>query len=219
MRFANVLSRLFKSARKKKYKVCIGIDFLSMVLKWMCFRVLSATDRFSNGKWAEIKYLGAIQNRRRQLFCRGDNAFSQYTSAFAACRLEFERLKLYIKKTVECLAKEIYKFLRGLSLPIMNDILEETSVALEISSHFTPLTKKTVTSGTQICNVIPDDIKNTLSLKREIKKWKVETFSCRKMSIWINVFKNGSSKICGGQPLKNLRWYGLLRQIIWLEFV
>ena len=29
--------------------------------------------------------------------------------------------------------------------------------------------------------------------------------------IWIKVFKNGSSKICGRQPLKNLKWYGLLR--------
>ena len=31
--------------------------------------------------------------------------------------------KLYTKK-LECLAKEIYKFLHGLSLPIMNDIFE-----------------------------------------------------------------------------------------------
>ena len=31
----------------------------------------------------EIKYLGAIQNRRRQLFCQRDNAFSQYMSALA----------------------------------------------------------------------------------------------------------------------------------------
>ena len=32
----------------------------------------------------EIKYLGAIQNRRRQRFCLRDNAFSQYTPAFAS---------------------------------------------------------------------------------------------------------------------------------------
>ena len=31
------------------------------------------------------------------------------------------------------------------------------------------------------------------------------------------VFKNGPSKICGKQPLKNLKWYGLLRQTISLE--
>ena len=28
------------------------------------------------------------------------------------------------------------------------------------------------------------------------------------------VFKNGPSKICGGQPLKYLKGYGLLKQII-----
>ena len=27
---------------------------------------------------------------------------------------------------------------------------------------------------------------------------------------WVKVFKNGTGKICGIQPLKNLRWYGLL---------
>ena len=27
---------------------------------------------------------------------------------------------------------------------------------------------------------------------------------------WDKVFKNGPSKICGGQVLKNLKWYGLL---------
>ena len=32
----------------------------------------------------EIKYLGTNQSRRRQLFCRLDNAFSQYSPAFAS---------------------------------------------------------------------------------------------------------------------------------------
>ena len=43
--------------------------------------------------WVEIKCLGAIENQRRQLFCRRDNAFFQYTSAaIAACQRELERL-------------------------------------------------------------------------------------------------------------------------------
>ena len=49
--------------------------------------------------WVEIKYLGAIQNRRGQLFCLRENVFSQYTSAFAsaivACRRELEKLYIY----------------------------------------------------------------------------------------------------------------------------
>ena len=32
-----------------------------------------------------------------------------------------------------------------------------------------------------------------------------------KMKIWDKIFKNGPSKICGRQPLKNLKGYGLLR--------
>ena len=46
--------------------------------------------------WVEKKYLGAIQDRREQLFCLRDYAFSQYTLAFApaivACGRELERL-------------------------------------------------------------------------------------------------------------------------------
>ena len=49
--------------------------------------------------WVDIKYLGAIQNRRGQLFCLRDNTFSQYTPVFAsvvaACRRELERLYIY----------------------------------------------------------------------------------------------------------------------------
>ena len=31
--------------------------------------------------------------------------------------------------------------------------------------------------------------------------------------IWDKVFKNGTSKICGRKPLKNLKWYFLLKQL------
>ena len=34
------------------------------------------------------------------------------------------------------------------------------------------------------------------------------------MFIWDKVFKNGPSKICGRQPLKNLKGYGLPKQTI-----
>ena len=35
--------------------------------------------------------------------------------------------------------------------------------------------------------------------------------------IWVKVFKNGPSMVCGRQPLKSLKWYGLLRQKTVLE--
>ena len=34
---------------------------------------------------------------------------------------------------------------------------------------------------------------------------------------WDKVFKNGPSKICGRQPLKKLKGYGLLKQTISLQ--
>ena len=35
-----------------------------------------------------------------------------------------------------------------------------------------------------------------------------------KSDIWVKVFKNRPSKICGRQPLKNLKWYGLPKLVI-----
>ena len=36
---------------------------------------------------------------------------------------------------------------------------------------------------------------------------------------WDKIFKNGPSKICGKQPLKNLKWYGLLHITSFLKAV
>ena len=44
----------------------------------------------------------------------------------------------------------------------------------------------------------------------------IECF-CSKSTIWDKVFKNGPSKICGRQPLKNLLGYGVLKQITSLK--
>ena len=39
------------------------------------------------------------------------------------------------------------------------------------------------------------------------------------MVIWDKVFKNEPSKICGRQPLKNVKGYGLFKQTISLQFL
>ena len=44
--------------------------------------------------------------------------------------------------------------------------------------------------------------------------WK---YRAKALSKWDKVFKNGSSKICGRQPLKNLKGYGLLKRGIVLQ--
>ena len=42
-------------------------------------------------------------------------------------------------------------------------------------------------------------------------------FGSFRLLIWDKVFKNGPSKICERQPLKNLKGYGLLKQTISLK--
>ena len=54
-----------------------------------------------------------------------------------------------------------------------------------------------------------------------VLQWPVRNIHCLLVHVieykpwankWVKIFKNGPSKICGRQPLKNLKWYGLLRQ-------
>ena len=51
------------------------------------------------------------------------------------------------------------------------------------------------------------------SLKRDSKTLRTPILK----NIWDKVFKNGLSKICGRQLLKNLKWYGLPKQTISLQ--
>ena len=43
-----------------------------------------------------------------------------------------------------------------------------------------------------------------------IKEMKIQCRVRKTKMIWVKVFKNGASKICGRQPLKNLKWHDLL---------
>ena len=45
--------------------------------------------------------------------------------------------------------------------------------------------------------------------KRAAQCWKVDLDRKIQVAWWVKVFKNGPSKICGRQPLKKLKWYGL----------
>ena len=60
--------------------------------------------------------------------------------------------------------------------------------------------------STNICSV-------TLTLLLIVAFW----FATLISSIWDKVFKKRPSKICGRQPLKNLKGYGLLKQTISLK--
>ena len=44
-----------------------------------------------------------------------------------------------------------------------------------------------------------------------VMQWIVQS-NATWQNVWVKVFKNGPSKICGRQHLKILKWYGLLRQ-------
>ena len=57
---------------------------------------------------------------------------------------------------------------------------------------------------------------NNLSQRNDLEKNVEEADGKLVRHIW-QVFKNGPRKICERQPLKNLKGYGLLKQIISLQ--
>ena len=87
------------------------------------------------------------------------------------------------------MAKEIYKFLHGLSPPTMKDILKvrgninDALETLHRAKNIVRLGAEKITyRGCQIWNISPDNIKHVSSLenlKRRIKNWKGEKHSCR----------------------------------------
>ena len=100
------------------------------------------------------------------------------------------------QKNLECLAKEIYKFLDGLSSPVMINIFElrgntDNHINVQSLYLYNKLRFGTETftyRGLQIYNLISDNIQNGSSLenfKREIKKWKDEKCPCRISKIYL----------------------------------
>ena len=88
------------------------------------------------------------------------------------------------QKNIDCLAKQIYKFLHGLFPLTVNYIFKVGGNICNLRNFQSLYStcKKSVRFGTvtityrgpQIWNLIPDNIKNAFSLenfKREIKKW------------------------------------------------
>ena len=70
------------------------------------------------------------------------------------------------------------------------------------------------------CPFTPLKTQKIRILKKRRKLLRISSFyTCvpKIMIIWIKVFKNGPSKICRRQHLKNMKWYGLLRQAISLQ--
>ena len=76
-----------------------------------------------------------------------------------------------------------------------------------------------------ICDALRDLVQYLQFKKRKKSPWRSVTFSkvagclpvdlkqyCTVRIIWDKVLKNGPRKICRRQPLKNLKWYGLLKQ-------
>ena len=70
-----------------------------------------------------------------------------------------------------------------------------------LSNVFPVRFKKHVILGTKLSltkAIIPNLKKGYVSAKDNLKK-------SASLRIWVKVFKNGPSKICGRQPLKNLK--------------
>ena len=97
--------------------------------------------------------------------------------------LEITKEKTIHQNNLECLAKEIYKFLNGLSLPIMNGafMIRNNNYSLRNCQCLSSTNKRTVKYGTetvtyrglQIWNLVPVKTKNASSFdlfKKEIGK-------------------------------------------------
>ena len=106
--------------------------------------------------------------------------------------LEITKEKTIHQNNLESLAKEIYKFLNGLSPPIMNDafMIRNNKYNLRNFQCLYSTNKRTVKYGTetvtyrgpQIWNLVPEKTKNASSFdifKKEIRKWKGEKCPCR----------------------------------------
>ena len=106
--------------------------------------------------------------------------------------LETTKEKIIHKSNLESLAKEIYKFLNGLSPPIMSGAfmirnykynLRNFQCLYSTNKRTAKYGTETVTyRGTQIWSLVPEKTKNASSFeifKKEIRKWKSEKCSCR----------------------------------------
>ena len=106
--------------------------------------------------------------------------------------------KTIYQNNLESLAKEIYKFLNGLSPPIMHDAFMIRNIKYNQRNfqclYFT--NKRTAKYGTetvtyrgpQIWNLVPEKTKNAFSFeifKKEIRKWKGEKCPCRIFKTYI----------------------------------
>ena len=108
------------------------------------------------------------------------------------------RKKAFIKKNVESLAIEIYKFQAGLIPPIMSDLFvtRENYYNLRNFQQFESSLRRTVKFGTetisyrgpQIWNLIPERLRTLETLnkfKKETKSWKCDACPCRMCKTYI----------------------------------
>ena len=106
--------------------------------------------------------------------------------------LEITKEKTIHQNDLESLAKEIYKFLNGLSPPILNGafMIRNNNYNLRNFQCLYSTNKRTVKyetetvtyRGPQIWNLVPENTKNASSFdifKKEIRKWKGEKCPCR----------------------------------------
>ena len=106
--------------------------------------------------------------------------------------LEMAKEKTIHQKNLESLAKEICKFLNGLSPPIINDafLIRNNEHNLRNFQCLYSTNKRTVKYGTetvtyrgpQIWNLVPEKTINAFSFeifKKKIRKWKGEKCPCR----------------------------------------
>ena len=97
------------------------------------------------------------------------------------------RKKAFIKKNVESLAIEIYKFQAGLIPPIMSDLFvtRENNYNLRNFQELESSHKRTVKFGTELILERLMALETPNKFYKEIKKWKCDACLCRVCKTYI----------------------------------
>ena len=124
--------------------------------------------------------------------------YSDKQSSFTELLNKNSSVSIHIKN-IQKLAIEMFKFYKGLSPPIMDNVFKlktENPYNLRQISEFSRLIVKTVYHGTEsisylgpkIWDILPDELRNMDNLesfKKNIKTWKPDNCPCRLCKVYI----------------------------------
>ena len=103
-------------------------------------------------------------------------------------------------------------------IPLQETTLRGSIHVMLCSIHCIPVLKTAVVDPILTIELSPEQ---WFRLKNQcfVEYYKKKIVFCTNR--WVKRFKNGPNRICGRQPLKNLKWYGLINgsMVLWYESI